>query len=161
MLAVLLHSLWSSFIPVTKAEANSYDLYYFQFLFKQSTCFALGCYFLLLFFLGRQVDMQSTADVPNLKSQGNVSSWPLDEMDWAVLQEIGMINPSLNMNLNELILGILVLMYALSEKIIQRIKVMALGQCCKMERLQEQEDESSRAECTPLCFQCAGKGTAA
>lgn len=37
-------------------------------------------------------------------------------MDWAVLQEIGMINPSLNMNLNELILGILVLMYVLTEK---------------------------------------------
>lgn len=112
-----------------------YLLIYSFFLFMQSPRFVLGCYFLLLFFLGKQVDMQSTADVPNLKSQGNISSWPLDEMDWAVLQEIGMINPSLNMNLNELILGILVLMYALSERIIQRIKVMALGRCCKTERL--------------------------
>lgn len=112
-----------------------YLLIYSFFLFMQSPRFVLGCYFLLLFFLGKQVDMQSTADVPNLKSQGNISSWPSDEMDWAVLQEIGMINPSLNMNLNELILGILVLMYALSERIIQRIKVMALGRCCKTEQL--------------------------
>lgn len=138
-----------------------YLLIYSFFLFMQSPRFVLGCYFLLLFFLGKQVDMQSTADVPNLKSQGNISSWPLDEMDWAVLQEIGMINPSLNMNLNELILGILVLMYALSERIIQRIKVMALGRCCKTKRLQEQEGESSRAECTLLCFLSAGMGTAA
>lgn len=78
-----------------------------------------------------------------------------------MLQEIGMINPSLNMNLNELILCILVLMYALSEKIIQRIKVIALGQRCKIERLQEQDGESSRAECTLLRLLSAGKGTAA
>lgn len=75
--------------------------------------------------------MQSTADVSDFKRQGNISSWSLDEMDWALLQKTGTINPSLNMNLNELILGILVLMYVLNEVIIQGIKVMALGKCSK------------------------------
>lgn len=56
-------------------------------------------------------------------------------MDWALLQKTGTINPSLNMNLNELILGILVLMYVLNEVIIQGIKVMALGKCCKTQLL--------------------------
>lgn len=79
--------------------------------------------------------MQSTADVSDFKRQGNVSSWSLDEMDWALLQKMGTINPSLNMNLNELILGILVLMYVLNEVIIQGIKVMALGKCSKTQWL--------------------------
>lgn len=77
--------------------------------------------------------MQSTADVSDFKRQGNISSWSLDEMDWALLQKTGTINPSLNMNLNELILGILVLMYVLNEVIIQGVKIMALGKCSKMQ----------------------------
>lgn len=79
--------------------------------------------------------MQSTPDVSDFKRQGNISPWSLDEMDWALLQKTGMINPSLNMNLNELILGILVLMYVLNEVIIQGIKVMALGKCSKTQWL--------------------------
>lgn len=52
-------------------------------------------------------------------------------MDWALLQKTGTINPSLNMNLYELILGILILMYVLNEVIIQGVKVMDLGKCSK------------------------------
>lgn len=66
-----------------------------------------------------------------LRHSRDISSWSSDEMDWALLQKTGTINPSLNMNLNELILGILVLMYVLNEVIIQRIKVMVLRKCSK------------------------------
>lgn len=56
-------------------------------------------------------------------------------MDWALLQKTGTINPSLNMNLYELILGILILMYVLNEVIIQGVKVMDLGKCSKTQWL--------------------------
>ena len=82
-----------------------------------------------------QADMQSTADVSDFKRQGNISPRSLDEMDWALLQKTGTINLSLHMNLYELILGILVLMYVLNEVIIQDVKVMALGKCSKTQCL--------------------------
>ena len=70
-------------------------------------------------------------------------------MDWALLQKTRTINPSLNMNLNELILGILVLMYVLNEVIIQGIKVMALGKCSKMQWLRHMGLSSTQLEWTP------------
>lgn len=82
------------------------------------------------FFCG-QADLQSTADVSDFKIQGNISPRSSDEMDWALLQKRETINPSLSINLNELILGILVLMYVLNEVIIQGVKVMSLGKCYK------------------------------
>jgi len=95
--------------------------------------------------------MQSTADVSDFRRHGNIS-WSIDEMDWALLQKTGTINPSLNMNLNELILSILVLIYVLNEVIIQGVKVMALGKCSKAQWLRHVELKQHPAG--------AGSGTA-
>lgn len=84
--------------------------------------------------------------------------WSVGEMDWALLQKTGTINPSLNMNLNELILGILVLMYVLNEVIIQGIKVMALGKCSKTQWLRHVGLERAPARLLFLHWFCAGTG---
>lgn len=114
-----LHLLWKW----GKKPGVIYNFSNFFFLFKHS-----------LFFCG-QADTQSTADVSDFERQGNISPRSLDEMDWALLQKTGTINPSLNMNLYELILGILILMHVLNEVIIQGVKVMDLGKRSKTQWL--------------------------
>lgn len=109
-----------------------YRFYFFFFFFFLCN----GSLFFFCFFLGGMAS-RYTEHSRCLRHSRDISSWSSDEMDWALLQKTGTINPSLNMNLNELILGILVLMYVLNEVIIQRIKVMVLRKCSKTQWLRQ------------------------
>lgn len=114
MLAVLLHSQWSPLYLPLKQEQTVMIYSFSTFYLSNHHVLIWVVIFCCCFSLVDKKICKAQQMSQTWRAKG--SSWPLDKMDWAVLQEIGMINPSLNMNLNELILGILVLMYVLTEK---------------------------------------------